>query len=195
MAGTAPRKKKPDTKAILAAAKPRERSVELCLRGDLMAQMQDLQRQLIQAQAQEQATGGGSLDGGEAHAIAEQIRELEDEMRAHSIDVKFRALPRRKWRALIAEHPPREDDETDRALGLNGDTFFDAAIRACAVDPVFDQADWDALDAVLSDAEWNTLSNAAWAVNARDVNVPFSQRASRILASSAPESEPPAPGE
>ena len=95
----------------------------------------------------------------------------------------------------MAEHPPREDNQTDRALGLNQDTFFDAAIRACAVEPALDKADWDALDEVLSDAQWNTLANAAWAVNARDVDVPFSQRASRILARSAPGSEPPEPGE
>ena len=196
MGAPSPRKKKRDHKAVLAGAKPRERSVELCLRGDLMAQLQVLQRRLIKAQAEEQATGGATLDGGETHVLAEQIREVQAEMLANSIDVTFRALvPRRKWRALIAEHPPREDDETDRALGLNQDTFFDAAIRACVVEPDFDDADWDALDEVLSDAEWNTLSNAAWAVNARDVNVPFSQRASRILASSAHESEPPAPGE
>lgn len=192
MAGTAP-KKRTDHKTILAGAKPRERSVELCLRGDLFAQMQELQRRLVVAQEHEKAVG--SLDGGEAHQLAEQIETLREQMHAHTIDVKLRALPRRKWRALIAEHAPREDNEADRLVGFNEDTFFDAAIRACAIEPNLDDADWDSLDGLLSDAQWNSLANAAWAVNARDVDVPFSRRASQILASSAPESEPPAPGE
>lgn len=184
MAGTAP-KKKADVKSILASAKLAERSVELCLRGDLVAQMQELQRQLIEAEQQEKATG--SLDGGQARVLAEQVEALHEEMLDHSIDVRFRALPRRKWTALVAAHPPREDNDVDRAMGLNQETFFDAAIRACAAEPTFDEADWESLDGVLSDAQWNTLANAAWAVNARDVDVPFSQRASRILATSEPE--------
>ncbi len=183
MAGSAPKKKKPaDVKALLASARLAERSVELCLRGDLVAKMQDLHRQLIDAEKLEEAAG--SLDGGQARVLAEQLDAVREEMRAHTVEMTFRALPRRKWTALVAEHPPREDNDVDRVGGLNHDSFFDAAVRACLAEPTFDEADWAALDDVLSDAQWNTLANAAWAVNARDVDVPFSQRASRILQSS-----------
>lgn len=178
-------RKKVDHKAALAGAKLPERSVELCLRGDLLAQLQDLQRDLIDA---ERAPSDASLaDLGTPHRIAEQIQGLREEMAEHSITVRFRALPRRQWSKLVAAHPPRPDERADVALGVNVETYVDALIRACMVDPVFDDDDWAALDEALSDAQWQALTAAAWAVNAKDVEVPFSQRASRILASSAPE--------
>ena len=184
MGAPSPRKKN-DHKAILAGAKLPERSVELCLRGDLVAQLQDLQRDLIEAERQ---PSNASLDDlGTPHRIAEQIQALQHEMAEHSITVLVRALPRRQWSKLVAAHPPRPDEKADAPLGVNVETYFDALIRACMVDPVFDDDDWAALDEALSDAQWQALTAAAWAVNARDVEVPFSQRASRILASSAPE--------
>lgn len=170
---------------VIASAALPERSVQLCLRGDLLAALQDLQRQLTDAEREDKA--GGSLDGGAAREVAEQIQTLREEMLDHTITVTIRALPRKKFRTMVVEHPPREDNEGDRVLGFNPDTFFDALMRVCAVEPVLDEALWADLEDKLSDGQWQTLTNAAWAVNERDLSVPFSQRASQILASSAPE--------
>lgn len=182
--------KRRDAKAAIAAAKLPERSVDLCLRGDLVAQLQELQRELVDAQREDE----GSFDGGAALPVAQQIQALREEMLEYSVVFKLHALPRRKWTAMVAAHPPREDNEPDRVMGLNQETFFDALVKACVVDPVLDAADWADLDDRLSDGQWQALVNAAWAVNARDVDVPFSRAASRILANSEAESKPPAPG-
>lgn len=168
---------------VIAAAELPERSVEVCLRGDLLAALQDLQRQLPDAEREDKV--GGSLGGGRALDVAQQIQALREEMLDHTITVKLRALPRKKFRTLVVDHPPREDNEGDRALGFNPDTFFDALLRMCAVEPVLDDALWAQLEDKLSDGQWQTLTNAAWGVNERDLSVPFSQRASQILASSA----------
>lgn len=195
MGAAAPRRTKRDAKLALAAARLPERSVELCLRGDLVAQLQDLSRQLVEVERDEKATGSASLDGGQLVELANQIRVLREEMQDDTIVLRLHALPRRKWTALVAAHPPREDNQADQVTGMNVDEFAEDLIRQCVVDPALDDEDWARLEEVLSDGQWQALTNAAFAVNTRDVDVPFSARASRILASSAHDSEPPAPGE
>jgi hypothetical protein len=182
----APRRtKRQDAKAVLAAAKLPERSVELCLRGDLVARLQELQRELTDADREEKV--GGSLAGGESVRISEEIRTLREEMLDHTMVVRLRALPRKSKAKLIADHPPREDHETDRLVGFNEETTTAALLRACAFEPALDEDDWARLEDVLSDGQWVALNNAVWSVNTQDVDIPFSRRASQILASSAPE--------
>jgi hypothetical protein len=180
-----PRRPKRDVKAALDAARLPERSVELCLRGDLVAELQELQREMVDAEREEQVAG--SLDGGRARELAEQVLQLREQMLDDTIVVRLRALPRKKKRDLMAAHPPREDNETDRVVGFNEDTLTAAMLRACAVDPVLDEADWVRFEEVLSDGQWIALNSAVWSVNTQDVDIPFSRRASQILASSAPE--------
>lgn len=179
----APRKGQ-NPKAVLAKARLPERSVSLCVRGDLVAQLQDLQRQLVDAERDQETAG--SLDGGQAVVLAGQIEALRDEMAEHMLDLTVRALPRRKWDALVAQHPAQEGNDAHRTLGMNPDTFFDALLRISVL-PALDDDDWAQLEETLSTGQWQELNNTAWLVNQRDVSVPFSQRASRILASSAPE--------
>lgn len=168
-----------DIKAMLAQAKLAERSVEVCLRADLTAAMQDLQRRLLEVQHEQEIHG--SLDGGGERELAEAIEATRQQMLEHSLTFRLRALPRRRYSALEAEHPPREDNDADRALGFNRDTFYEALLHASAVDPVMDASDWAALDEKISDGQWWTLVNAVMGVNARDVDVPFSRRASQVL--------------
>jgi hypothetical protein len=169
-----------DFKAMLGEAKLPERTVPVCLRGDLAADHEAAERELEQAQ---RATAT-SLAGNGAAAIAERIEALEAEMREHTYDFRLRALPRHEFRSLLAAHPPREDEpfkREDSALGVNRDTFFPAIIRASVVDPELDAAEWtDLLDNRLTDYQFQELAGTAWALNAREVDIPFSRAASRM---------------
>lgn len=185
--------KRRDPKATIAAARLPERSVELCLRGDLVAELQELQRDLVDAQREDEVHA--SLDGGAPVEIAQKIQALREEMLEYTLVLTLHALPRRKWTGMVAAHPPRDGNDADKVMGLNQETFFDALVRACVVEPNLDAADWAELDDKLSDGQWQALVNAAWAVNARDVDVPFSRRASQILANYETSSELPEPGE
>lgn len=179
-----------DVKALIASARLPERSVEICLHPDLMAELQDLERQLEEADARHRSSG--SLAGGDRVEIAQKMEAVRERMKAHTVKFRLRAVPRRRWTALVAEHPPRPGVERDTVMGLNEETFFEAMVRECTVEPDLDDKDWATLlDEALSDAQWGVLTNAAWAVNARDVDVPFSRAASRILQTSAPESSAP----
>jgi hypothetical protein len=176
-----------DVKALIASARLPERSVALCLHPDLTAELQDLERQLEEAEAKHRAAG--SLAGGDRVELAQQMEDVRARMKSHTVDFRLRALPRRRWTALVAEHPPRPDSERDKMLGLNEETFFESLVRECTAEPILDDEDWQTLlDEALSDAQWGLLTNAAWAVNARDVDVPFSRLASRTLQTSEPAS-------
>jgi len=174
-----------DVAAILAQARRPERTLPLCLRGDLVAQWEALERDL---EATPEAT---SLAGDGRQAIAQQMQDLQEEMAASTVVFTVRALPRRRWTALVAEHPPRRDDDdvvvlSDR-IGVNADTFAEVIIKECVVDPVLEPAQLATLmDEVLSSSQYDSLFDAAWGVNRRDVDVPFSRAVSTILGSSAP---------
>jgi hypothetical protein len=182
-----PPKKKPTVKELIAGAKLPERSVSVCLHADLTAQMGGLERQLAVAEG-ERAAGAGSLaSGSRSRVISEQINALREVMLEHTLEFRVRALPRHRFTALRKEHPPREGNAFDAAAETNLETLTEALVRACVVEPELDDADWAALDENFSDAQWQLLANAAWAVCARDVAVPFSRSASRILQTSDDE--------
>lgn len=174
----------------LAAARPAERTVQLCLRGDLQAEFEELDRQLESARkAQPDSLAGGT----EVVVLSQKIEAVRERMQAATVTFRLRALPRRRWRQLMAEHPPRRTDdgkpvETD-VIGVNAETFFDPLVRECTVEPQLTEEQWvRLLDEVLSDRQFDLLMGTAWALNRHDVAVPTSRAASRILQSYAVES-------
>jgi hypothetical protein len=176
--------------SMLAGAKRAERTVEVCLRGDLAARHQELERQLELAQKKPDTGKEGNGVG----ALIEEIEAVETEMREHSYTFRFQALPRFEFRALMKSHPPREDTEAgglireDAALGVNQETFFPAIIRAAVYDPELDDAEWgDLLDDKLTDYQYQELAWAAWNLNNSEVSVPFSRAVSLARRATADE--------
>lgn len=178
----------PSTADKLKAAKLPERTVDICLRGDLQAQWEDLHRQLADIEAR-QAVDKRLNSAGQTGKIGQQIADLQEQMRADTIVFRLRALSRRAWNDLLKEHPPRKDDETDTTLGYNVDAFIPAAIQACTYSPDdLDDVTWaDLLDERLTEFQFVALQNACMALNVRQVSVPNSYAASRILRGSEPE--------
>lgn len=187
-------------KAAIKGAQLPERTVPICLRGDLSAQIEDLEARHAEALAM----AGNSLAGGpEAPAdLAEQLAKLREQAAEHIYQFRIRALPRRRWDTLVAAHPPREGKRET----LNPETFFDALVRTSVVEPELDADDWDDLlgvdvehegdcrlddpdttneacpcrYAVLTHAQFTALADTASDVNSRDTNIPFSPAASML---------------
>lgn len=193
--------KKKTAKDLIRAAKLPEKSVPVCLHADLVAEHEAADREL----KQERDRPSKKLDdGGRARELSERLTALEAEMAEHTIEFRLRAMPRPKWKAFIAQYPPRkaEDgtvDERDQFIGVNVDAFFDPLIRASVIDPELDDEDWRILfgdtdeqraqreakgesveEGKLTDRQFDTLADAAWALNRHGVDVPFSHAASRI---------------
>jgi hypothetical protein len=180
----------------IKAARLPQRTVEICLRGDLVAEHEQAERDLEQAQR----TPGDSLAGNGAADIAERIEALEAQMRESTEIFTLRALPQGKsprddrptWRELLDRHPPRRGDdgevvEDDRGLLLNTATFYEDLIRMSVVAPAMDDEDWSDLLGVLTNKQYGDLSLAAWMLNRGEVDIPFSLAASRMRRAIAAE--------
>lgn len=176
-------------KTLLAAAKLPERTVPICLRGDLVAEFEDLERQLEEALR----TPANSAEGDGSTAIAERMEQLRAEMRDHTYPFRLRAMKRPRWHAFCAEHPPRKGDDgeidpMDRVRLVNVETFYPALVRQSVVDPVLEDAEWTLLlDEALTDHQFGELAQAAWDLNREDVDIPFSRAAFRMTRGSGAE--------
>lgn len=182
-------------KDIIKGGRLAERSVPVCMRADLVAQHEELDRQLKKAagEPRDSLAAGSAVSG-----LSEQILALEAEMADATIDFRIRAQPEAKYKALRAAHPPRKDadgkvDERDLFARFNMDTFWTALLRKSVVEPVLDEEDWvgllgdDENDGILSEAQFDKLSLTAFNLNERDVDVPFSAAALRLTPASEPE--------
>lgn len=164
------------------------KSVPICMHADLTAEHEELERQLALAR---NAPRDSLASGSNATELSQRIEALQERMREHTVTFVLTALARPAWKKLIAEHPPRQDaagdvDERDKYIGVNRDTFFEAMVRACVTEPDLSDELWDLLlNEKLTDAQFEALSDAAWALNRRDVDIPFSSAAS-TTPSSAP---------
>lgn len=182
---------KPDFATLLAGAKLPERTVQICLRGDLVAEHEAAERELERAQK----SRSDSLAGNGAADLADRIQALEAEMRANSYTFRLRALPKPRYRAFLASHPPRlEDDklnEQDVTFGFNVEAGFEPLIRMCLVDPELDDDGWSQLMEKLTDRQFDDLALASWYANRGEVDIPFSRAASLSKRVSAAESNSP----
>jgi len=167
-----------DLKALIASAKLPEKTVLLCLRGDLQAEWEEADRQLIAMRAKKSNTLAGNP---EEAPLAERIKQLEQEMAESTVTLRFRALRRTAWLEMLAMFPPRKDNAADKSMGMNGPAFFKALIPASLVSPEIEGDDLAELLDAITDAQYAQIENTVWALNRQDVSVPFSYTASQTI--------------
>lgn len=162
----------------LAGARRPEQTVSVCLRGDLHARVQELTKQLNAAELNAAVSLAGGTGVSELRA---EIDELQQQIREHSIELTFQALPRSRWSQLVGEHAPRTTDQhvADRTFGINTDEFFPALLRESLIAPEMDEGDWASLlDEAINDAQYDELVTCVWNLNRKAVPVPLSSAAS-----------------
>lgn len=178
---------------LLAQATPPQRTVQICLRGDLVAQWEETARQLAKTKERDP---GASLAGTGAGALARDLERLTAEMEPFTVPFLLRGLSRPAYKALEAAHPPRQGPDgkvltADADDGVNVDTFWYALVRACVISPQVTGEQWAELfDQKLSDGQVNQLASAALLVSRGTVDVPFFSAVSAHLASSGNGSSP-----
>lgn len=144
---------------IIANTSPVERIVRICVAGRLVAEHQRLEAELEAARRADHGRLGGSAA---VQRLAQQILDVQDQMRQHTYAFRFRALHPKAWSDLIAEHP-----DPDKKLLVDPVSFPAAAIAACCVEPVGmdDPAKLEKLLGKLSHAQTQELFDGAWEVN------------------------------
>lgn len=166
--------------AILAKAALPERTVPHCVRGDLVAEVERLERELAQAQTKDARLTGNT----QAREIAERIEAVRAEMQDSVVEFTLRAMPKRAFQKFLVDHAPREDNAQDRLLGYNSETLTDDLVLASLASPELTDEQWEKLCDCMTAAQWNEFVEAANALNMQGVSVPFSLSASRILRAS-----------
>lgn len=90
-----------DLKSAIAQAQPRTRTVRLCLRGDLLAQL-------------------------DAATDEAEVTRLRAEVADATVEVRVRGLSYGEYRGVEASHPSKDGEG-----GWDVDTFPAALVRAC----------------------------------------------------------------
>lgn len=171
---------------VLAQATPKTTTVRVCLRGDLLAQHEQLERELAEARRLDEVENRHV----EAPGIARRLQELEAEIDKAQVEFTFAAVGQKAWTDLGAEHPPTDADR-EAGLDFNGRTFPVAAIAASAVDPKMSVEHSAKLFEKLNFGQWQLLWGACLAANVEGTSVPFSAAASAVLRGSATKSNSP----
>lgn len=165
-----------DVLALITGAQLPRRTVPLCLRGDLVSEVDELEEQLSREKPADRLTGNA-----EGRRIATRIEELRAEMQSSTVNFRLQALPRRGFQKFAAEHAPREGNAEDKALGINTETYFVDLVRACLVEPELDDEQFETFIDRLAIASWRKLTEAATDLNLEAPTIPFSQAASLYL--------------
>lgn len=150
----------------MVTMKPRTETVTLW-QGDDLAELERLRAAIDDAQNDTPVP----LIGGEkdpAVSAAEAYNRLYAKAAKRAVTVTIQAVPRTRWRELVAANPPREGDETDALIGMNAEEFGDALLAE--PDTIINPPEVAGpgrreFVASLSDGDWQLLVRAAYAVN------------------------------
>lgn len=183
--------RKLDVKKLIAQAKRPELSVTVNLRGDLIAQIQQLEQELLEMQ---QRSMQRLADHPDAVKIAHQIHNLEEQADESKVTLRFIALPGPEWRKALAKHPPSAEQKQGGYIADSNAVVEDVLLESL-VDPDLDQADVDALLGVLTEGQWQEIVGTIFNLNGGDNTVPFSRIASLVAPSSDDEQKSPEPTE
>jgi hypothetical protein len=155
------------------------RTVPLCLAGELVEEIEQLEQRLEEAKP---ATSLGEVSP--KRAIAEQIVETQERMRDSTVDFRLRAMGSRAWTKFWATLPTRKDDESAEGWGERVFPFYaDLVARSC-IDPVMSVEQVEELADMLHGRAWNRLAGECMALNMGDVDVPNSVAASDLIGTS-----------
>lgn len=145
-------------KDLLKSAKLPERIVPICLRGDLVAQMDDL---LADMKARPATSADDRLGAARPNQdIEDALEALRAEMVAATVPFRLRSINRSQMDAIVLAHPPKDD--LDKQIGYAFNEGREEVLRAALVDPVVaSDDDWQLLRGALSLGQWEQLVEEA----------------------------------
>jgi len=182
-----------DLKAKLAAAKRPQRVVPINLRGDLIAEVQELNEELGELRTRN--VGDQRMaENPRITEIIERIDAINAEADESELELRLQAVPGERWRKAIADNPP-SDSEKDEGYLADTHAVARDVFPESIVSPEMDADDVEALLDVLANAQWELIANTIWQLNGGDNKIPFSRLASQLRPNSDAGQKSPDPGE
>lgn len=162
---------------ILKRAKPRVKTVPICLDGELRGEHETLSAELARVQRE----SAGKLSGdGEARQIAQRIQAVESEIAKATQEFAFRGLSDFALEALMEKFPARKGKQESWNFAAGAA----ALVAATAADPVMTEEQAEALRRSLAQADWDQIVATAWEASTKKDSIPFSVRASALMSGS-----------
>jgi len=164
-----------------------ETRVAFCLDGNLKAEHEAAEAEFNAARSRSLAD---ARLNDPVKDLAKKVHDIEDAMKASSVEFIIRGMKRADWNDLVAAHAPREDNTLDKTYGFNVEALMTVAIPKGiagveneAGEPLdFDvAAEWDALADDMTDSQYEDFVLATLRVNKGRNEVPFSLSAFRMI--------------
>lgn len=175
----------------IKGARKQRRSTRINLRGDLVAQIEQLEAELRDAMDAEQQQSRRLSDTSASTGLAERIEQLRTQMAHEWLDLTLEQRGWADWRQFKAANPPREDDDYDKLVGCNFDVLVQDFMPTCVIDPVLDAEDWAGLFERCAPADLRDLGAAVYNMHEAGLVVPKSRLSSAVRARTVDDSEPP----
>jgi hypothetical protein len=173
---------------ILNGRKLAQQTVPICLRADVLGEIQELEQKLNTMASDESDPRMVSAEAGDPVQMAQRIRELEAEAAQYTVPLRLQALPRKAWNALVdlVKDVDEETGKSDLNVGKLAETAFagfdhDGQRHSVLVSPEMDEAQKARFLAGLSEAQWEQIVKATWDLNRTVTTVGKSVTASRVL--------------
>jgi hypothetical protein len=167
----------PTIKDILAQATPRERTVMVCIRGDLAGEAARLAAEVARASEDWEPADLAEVHPG--RELAAQLKAVREQVKAAEVPFLLRYIGDKAYSDLLAAHPSTKPDEEL----FDSVTFPRALIAASCVDPVMTEDEVVELFEVINEGQIKELFDGAWEVhNDATAIVPFSLAVSALLA-------------
>lgn len=166
---------------ILKRAKPREKTVRICLAGDLAGEAERLADEI--SRTSEEWEPDDLTSEHPARVLAAQLKAVREQTKEAEEPFTLRYIGDRAYSDLLAAHPAEDDKEA-----FNSETFPRALIAAACVQPTMTEDQVADLFEVINEGQIKQLFDAAWDVHHSAETVPFSLAASALLAGLIDES-------
>jgi hypothetical protein len=191
----------PSLDELLASAARRTETVTVSLRGDLAREHADAERALSEAAFDEvlldddaPAAATEAVAAG-LDALAQRVKDIESEIRDATLTFVVANVGKRRWNAIKEACPPTPEqvEHLGRRAEFDVERFpFFAIAESCIEPEGVTPEQIEALEEVMTVAEWDALWNAVLLVNLGSRLPGESVAASAILRRMRPRSEPPA---
>ena len=157
---------------IKALSKLPTKSVPLCLRGDLQAEYEELEREQKILKDGQKRGGTRSGSSQELKDLDEKMAVLRNEMQESTRVFTLRGLPKKRFSDLKASKPLPDEDKA-AGVDYNGEEFPVILVQASLIDPALTIPEVeDLVDTTFTQGQWDLLFWQAMYLNRGTIDVP-----------------------
>jgi len=160
-----------------------QQSVPICLKADVLAEIQELEHKLRNLTTDEDDDRMVPTAGADPEDLARRIRELEAEAEKYTINIRLQAVERSSWNAAVDRNRKEDLDKGTEDLDLNG--LAEDMFPQMLVSPEMNSDQRSRFLSGLSEAQWEQIIRAIWDLNRSVTTVGKSVTASQVLTRSA----------